>query len=285
MQNTSPMHLNTSPACFDGSGTGKREKIHKTLKNLKLAPKKQLGIYAWLQRTPSPIVFASSTGPFLFMSRGRVLFTSRGKGNFHVFANVFFYIVHQLVAYCSSRCVLVAPCAHVCFTSCMAHDVFLHAGLKSVQEPNKTLWGLHVTRRLEVLSLRFQPLSPKKPALPLAIQIQTWTPARGWACQLRSRSSLSHIVGLGSFFGSFGRAGASELLSLGIQPLSLQNPALPLAFRLQTWAPARGLACQLRSRSSLSHCCLTALCSGFKASAALPPEPAVRSHFGNQHSK
>jgi len=32
-----------SPACFEGSGTGKQEKKHNTLKNLKLAPKKQLG--------------------------------------------------------------------------------------------------------------------------------------------------------------------------------------------------------------------------------------------------
>jgi len=45
MQKTPPMHLNTSPTCFEGSGTGKRVKRHKTLKNLKLAPKKQLGIY------------------------------------------------------------------------------------------------------------------------------------------------------------------------------------------------------------------------------------------------
>ena len=48
MQNTSPMHLNTSPACFEGSGTGKQEKKHKTLKNLKLAPNKQLGIYIYM---------------------------------------------------------------------------------------------------------------------------------------------------------------------------------------------------------------------------------------------
>jgi len=40
MQKTSPMHLNTSPTSFEGSGTGKHEKIHNTLKNLKLAPKK-----------------------------------------------------------------------------------------------------------------------------------------------------------------------------------------------------------------------------------------------------
>jgi len=44
MQKTPPMHLNTSPTCLEGSGTGKRGKIHKTLKNLKLAPKKHLGI-------------------------------------------------------------------------------------------------------------------------------------------------------------------------------------------------------------------------------------------------
>jgi len=44
MQKTPPMHLNTSPTCFEGSGTGKQEKRHKTLKNLKLAPQKQLGV-------------------------------------------------------------------------------------------------------------------------------------------------------------------------------------------------------------------------------------------------
>ena len=43
MQKTPPMNLNTSPTCFEGCGTGKHEQIHKTLKNLKLAPKKQLG--------------------------------------------------------------------------------------------------------------------------------------------------------------------------------------------------------------------------------------------------
>jgi len=41
MQKTLPMHLNTSPACFEGSGTGKQEKRHNTLTNLKLAPKKK----------------------------------------------------------------------------------------------------------------------------------------------------------------------------------------------------------------------------------------------------
>jgi len=51
MQNTPPMHLNTSPASFEGSGTGKQEKQHKTLKNLKLAPKKQLGISSWCIHT------------------------------------------------------------------------------------------------------------------------------------------------------------------------------------------------------------------------------------------
>jgi len=57
------------------------------------------------------------------------------------------------------------------------------------------------------------------------------------------------VVGLGTFR----RAGTSEVPSLGLQPLSLKKPALPLAFRLQTWSPARGLAPQLRSRSSFSH--------------------------------
>jgi len=38
------MHLNTSPTSFEGSGTGEGEKKNKTLKNLQLAPKKQLGI-------------------------------------------------------------------------------------------------------------------------------------------------------------------------------------------------------------------------------------------------
>jgi len=42
MQKTPPMHLNTSPTSFEGSGTGKRETKHKTLKNLKLAPKLHL---------------------------------------------------------------------------------------------------------------------------------------------------------------------------------------------------------------------------------------------------
>jgi len=44
MQKTLPMHLNTSPTSFEGSGTGKTRKRHKTLKNLKLAPKKHLGL-------------------------------------------------------------------------------------------------------------------------------------------------------------------------------------------------------------------------------------------------
>ena len=35
---------NTSPTSFEGSGTGKPEKKHKTLQNLKPAPKKQLGL-------------------------------------------------------------------------------------------------------------------------------------------------------------------------------------------------------------------------------------------------
>jgi len=38
------MRLNTFPACFEGSGTGEHEKKHKTLKHLKLGPKKQLGM-------------------------------------------------------------------------------------------------------------------------------------------------------------------------------------------------------------------------------------------------
>jgi len=37
------MHLNTSQVCFEGSGTGKREERHNTLKNLKVTPKKHLG--------------------------------------------------------------------------------------------------------------------------------------------------------------------------------------------------------------------------------------------------
>jgi len=35
MQKTLPMHLNMSPTSFEGSGTGKQEKIHKPLKKLK----------------------------------------------------------------------------------------------------------------------------------------------------------------------------------------------------------------------------------------------------------
>jgi len=56
MQNTSPMHLNTSPACFEGSGTGKTRKRHKTLKHLKLAPKKQLGCVYVYEKSQSELV-------------------------------------------------------------------------------------------------------------------------------------------------------------------------------------------------------------------------------------
>jgi len=59
MQNTSPMHLNTSPTCFEGSGTGKHENRHKSLKDLKLAPKKQLGVNLSSHRRPR----LQGTGP------------------------------------------------------------------------------------------------------------------------------------------------------------------------------------------------------------------------------
>ena len=47
------------------------------------------------------------------------------------------------------------------------------------------------------------------------------------------------VVGLASFgsfasFAGIGRAGTSEVLSLGVRPHSLQKPALPLKFRLRT---------------------------------------------------
>jgi len=43
MQKAFPMHLNTSPTSFEGTGTGKHKQKHKTFKKIKLAPKKKLG--------------------------------------------------------------------------------------------------------------------------------------------------------------------------------------------------------------------------------------------------
>ena len=40
MQTTSPMHLNTSPTSFEGSGTGKHEKNTQNLKKLKTCAEK-----------------------------------------------------------------------------------------------------------------------------------------------------------------------------------------------------------------------------------------------------
>ena len=40
MQKISPMHLNTTPTSFEGSGTEKHHKKHETLKKLKTYPEK-----------------------------------------------------------------------------------------------------------------------------------------------------------------------------------------------------------------------------------------------------
>jgi len=40
MQKTLPIHLNSSPTCFEGSGTGKREKKTQHLKQIKTCPPK-----------------------------------------------------------------------------------------------------------------------------------------------------------------------------------------------------------------------------------------------------
>ena len=61
MQKTLPMHLNTSPACFEGSGTGKHEQMPNTLTNLKLVPKKQLGGVFTLQALG--VMHSGSYGP------------------------------------------------------------------------------------------------------------------------------------------------------------------------------------------------------------------------------